>query len=65
MKCIPITFSGLFVALASFVIEIEEVFVAMIASGFKSRSSSPSTFCLTSRFYTMAYTTKSTFLDLN
>ena len=28
MKCIPITFSGLFVAAAILVIEMEEVFVA-------------------------------------
>ncbi len=39
-KCIPITLSGLFVAVASSVIERDEVFVAKIVSGLQSSSSS-------------------------
>lgn len=34
MKCIPITFSGLFVKAAILVIEIDEVFDAKTVSGF-------------------------------
>jgi len=33
MKCIPITFSGRFVAAAILVIEMDDVFVAKIACG--------------------------------
>ena len=40
MKCIPITFSGLWVCEAIFVIDIEDVFVASIADGLQSWSSS-------------------------
>jgi len=38
MKCIPITFSGLFVNAAIFVIEIDEVFDAKTVSGFVTLS---------------------------
>jgi hypothetical protein len=39
MKCIPMTLSGLFVAPANYVIEIEEVLLAIMAYGFKRWSS--------------------------
>lgn len=50
MKCIPMTFSGRLVALASLVMEMEEVLLAMMASGLSCRSSSARTFCLASKF---------------
>ena len=36
MKCMPMTLLGLLVALASLVIEMDEVLLAMMASGFNS-----------------------------
>ena len=39
MKCMPITLSGRDVALASWVIDMDEVLLAMIASGLISLSS--------------------------
>ena len=39
MKCMPMTLLGLLVALASLVIDMDEVLVAMMASGFSSWSS--------------------------
>ena len=50
MKCIPMTFSGLRVAAPSFVMEIDEVFEASIASAPHASSSSRKTDCLASRF---------------
>lgn len=50
IKCIPITLSGLEVALANLVIEMEEVLLAMIASGLRVLSRTYKTFCLTARF---------------
>jgi len=60
MKCMPMTFSGLVVQLASFVMEIDEVFEAMMAYGLSRLSNSFRTPRLTSMFSTMASTTKST-----
>ncbi len=59
MKCMPITCPGRPVAAASLVIEIELVLVARIAPGRQMRSSSVSTFRLTSSFSTTASTTRS------
>jgi hypothetical protein len=50
MKCIPITWEGLFVEFASWVIEIEDVLLAMMASGFKILSRAERTECLTLKF---------------
>ena len=54
MKCIPMTLSDLFVEPASSVIEIDEVLLAMIASGFNILSSEDSNDFLTFAFSTMA-----------
>ncbi len=54
MKCMPITLSGRFVALASSVIEIEDVFDARIASGLRILSNEERTDFFTLAFYTIA-----------
>lgn len=54
MKCMPITLSDLLVELASSVIEIEDVLLAMIASGFNILSSDDKTDFLTLAFSTIA-----------
>lgn len=52
IKCIPITLSDLFVELANYVIEIEDVFDAIIASGLRILSNDEST-----DFFTLAFST--------
>lgn len=71
IKCIPITLSDLCVELASSVIEIEEVLLAIMASGLSILSRLPNTAFFTFAFSTIAYhqklstyTTKSVFLSL-
>ena len=54
MKCMPITLSGLDVAFAREVIEIDDVLLAMMASGLSNWSSCFKTPCLTPKFSTMA-----------
>ena len=54
IKCIPITCGGLFVALASCVIEMEEVLLAIIAYGLRILSKADRTDCFTLRFSTIA-----------
>lgn len=54
IKCIPITLSDLLVELANSVIEIEEVLLAIIASGFNILSNDDNTDFLTFAFYTIA-----------
>ena len=54
MKCMPMTCVGLLVALASWVMEMEEVLLAMMASGFNTLSKAERRDCLTFRFSTMA-----------
>ena len=63
MKCMPMTLSGLLVALANLVIEIDEVLLAMIASGFSNLSNFCKTPFLTSKFSTMAYLNPSKYLN--
>ena len=58
MRCIPMTLSGRLVAAPSFVMEIEEVFDASIASLRTKRSSARKTSRLTSRFSVTASMTK-------
>ena len=55
MKCMPITLSGRLVTLASLVMEMEEVLLAMMASGLRILSRAVRTDCLTLIFSTMAY----------
>ena len=55
MKCMPITCDGRLVELASCEMEMEEVLVAMIASGLRVLQSVLNTDCLTLAFSTMAY----------
>jgi hypothetical protein len=55
MKCIPITLSDLFVELASSVIEIDEVLLAIIASGFRMLSREERRDFLTFAFYKIAF----------
>jgi hypothetical protein len=56
IKCIPITFSALFVKLAIFVIDIEDVFDANIALSFvRTLSKSLNTFYFASSFSIIAY----------
>lgn len=50
MKCIPITCPGLLVALASCVIEMDEVLLAMIADFFNTLSAAERTDFLTFAF---------------
>ena len=59
MKCIPTNRSGRFVSAASAVMEIDEVLLAMMTSGRKTPSASPSTARLISNFSGTASTTKS------
>ncbi len=54
MKCMPMTLSGRLVTLASLVIEMEEVLLAMMASGLSILSIALRTDCLTLIFSTMA-----------
>jgi len=54
IKCIPITCVGLFVALASCVMEIDEVLLAIMAVGFRILSRAERTDCLTLTFSTIA-----------
>lgn len=54
MKCMPITLSGLLVALANFVIEMEDVLLAMIAEGFNNWSKLARTPFLISKFSIIA-----------
>jgi len=54
MKCIPITLSDLLVELANSVMEIDDVFDAMIASGLRTLSNDERTDFLTFAFSTMA-----------
>lgn len=54
MKCMPITLSGLLVTLASLVMEMDEVLLAIIAYGLSILSKAVSTDCLTLMFSTMA-----------
>lgn len=65
IKCIPITCPGRLVALASWVIEIEEVLLAKIASFLSILSAADRTDFFTLAFSTIAYTTKSTSLSFN
>ena len=55
IKCIPITLSGLVVAAAIFVSEIEEVFEARITFFFVILSSAENIFFLTSKSSVTAY----------
>ena len=50
IKCIPMTLSGLLVTLANFVIEIDEVLLAIMASGLSNLSNFDITSCLTPKF---------------
>ena len=50
MKCIPMTWEGLFVAAASSVIEIEDVLLAIMAYGARILSTSPKTVFFTFEF---------------
>jgi hypothetical protein len=61
----PMTWDERWVELASYVNEIEEVLLAMIALGFRTLSRLPKTDFLTLAFSTIASTTKSTSLSLN
>ncbi len=54
MKCIPITWWGRLVELASSVIEMDEVFEAIIAWGLRTLSNDERTDFFTFAFYTMA-----------
>lgn len=54
MKCMPMTLSERLVELASSVIEIEEVLLAMMASGLRTLSNEDSTDFLTFAFSTIA-----------
>ena len=55
MKCIPITLSDLLVELANYVIEIDDVFDAIIASGLRTLSNDERTDFLTFAFSTIAF----------
>lgn len=54
MKCMPMTLSERLVELASSVIEIEEVLLAMMASGLRTLSNEDNTDFLTFAFSTIA-----------
>jgi len=50
MKCMPMTLSGRLVLLANLVMEMDEVLLAIMASGLSILSTADSTDCLTLRF---------------
>lgn len=62
MKCIPITLFGLFVVAAIFVIEIDEVLEAKIASGLAITSNYSKIYFFMAKFSMIASTIISEFL---